>query len=253
MIEIKAGDGHSFSAYRSDPAEPAKGAVVVVQEIFGVNAHIRKVTDAFAEKGYVGIAPCLFERVAKGVELGYDEAAITQGLELANKVGLENALADIQATVNAVGNVGKIALVGFDWGAYLAYQAANRVTGLACAIAYYGCGIADHPFGKRKIPTMLHFGQDDALIPFEWVTNFRSVRPDVTVYGYPAAHGFACEERDSYNAAAAAAAWDRTLVMISHCLEGPPAVTLKNAGFYASAKVEKKKKKAAADDLGPPE
>jgi carboxymethylenebutenolidase len=251
MIEITAGDGHVFSAYRADPAETPKGAVLLLQEVFGVNANIRKIADGFAAKGYVAVAPCLFDRVKKEAEFGFDEVSVREGFELARQVGLDAALTDIQAAAETVKDAGKIAVVGFDWGAYLAFQAANRVKGLACAVAYYGCGISQDHTAKRKIPTMLHFGSQDGYIPIETVTLFRMARPDITVYDYPAGHGFACEERENYDAAAAAKAWERTLVMIAHRLEGPPTVTLKNAGAYAAAKVEKKKK-PASDDLGPP-
>ncbi len=251
MIEITASNGHVFSAYRADPAEAPKGAVVVLQEVFGVNGHIRKVTDAFAAKGYVAVAPCLFDRVQKGVELGYDESSVTEGLDLIKQVGFENAVADIQATVEAVGKISKVAIVGYDWGGYLAYQSANRVNGLACAIAYYGFGITHLGHGKCKIPTQLHFGSRDPYIPINQIVQFRAARPDLMIWDYPAGHGFNCDERDTYDAAAAEKALERTLTLISHRLEGPPTVTLKNAGAYASAKTEKKKK-PASDDLGPP-
>lgn len=251
MIEISAADGHVFSAYRTEPPDAPKGAVVVLHEVFGVNRHIRTVTDAFAAKGYMAIAPSLFDRVKKDVELSYDDTGVAEGLDLARQVGLTNAIADIQAAVDAVASTGKVAIVGYDWGGYLAYHAANMVKGLACASIYYACGVTQDLYGKRKIQTQLHFGSLDPYIPFELVVQFRSARPDVSVYDYPAGHSFNCEERDTYDASAAQKAFERTLTLISHNLEGPPPVTLKNAGSYASAKVEKKKKQAS-DDLGPP-
>jgi len=252
MIEIAAGNGHVFSAYRADPPDAPKGAVVVLQEVFGVNNHIRKVTDSFAAKGYVAVAPCLFDRVRKGVELGYDDVGLAEGLDIIRQVGLEHSLADVQATVNAVSDIGKVAVVGYDWGGYLAYHAANLVNGLDCAIAYYGCGIVQSGQGRRKIPTLLHFGSQDPYIPFDQVLQFRAARPDIRISDYPAGHGFACDDRDTYDAGAAEKSLHATLTMIAHRLEGPPAVTLKNAGAYASAKTDKKKKPAASDDLGPP-
>jgi len=254
MIELTGGDGHSFSAYRADPSDAPKGAVVVLQEVFGVNPHIKAITDAFAAKGYVAIAPSLFDSVKSGVELGYDEASVAEGIGLMEQVGKERALAEIQATVDAVKGVGKVAIVGYCWGGYLAYAAANQVKGLACAVGYYGSGIVDDYGEKRKVPTLLHFGENDALIPLEAMSQFRAYRPDVSVFSYPdASHGFNCDQRDSYQAEAAQAALERTLHWVSQYVEGQAPIALKNAGAYAQAKVEKKKKKKeAADDLGPP-
>lgn len=251
MIELAATDGHKFSAYRTEPKDAPKGAVIVLQEIFGVNAHIRKIADSFAEKGYVAIAPSLFDRVKTDVALGYDEAAVAEGLQLMNQTALEGPLADIQATADAVKSAGKVAIVGYCWGGHLAYLAANRVNGLACAIGYYGGGIVEDYREKRKVPTLLHFGENDALIPIGEVAVFRTQRPDVSAYAYPAEHGFNCDERDSYNEEAAQKALARTLSWISQYVEGQPPIALKNSGAYAQAKIEKKKKKAV-DDPGPP-
>jgi len=255
MVELTASDGNKFSAYRADPSGAPKGAVVVLQEIFGVNDHIKKIADSFAEKGYVAIAPSLFDRAKPGVALGYDEAAVTEGTELAKQVGVDGAITDIQAAVEAVKDAGKVAIVGYSWGGYLAYASSNRVNGLACAIGYYGDGVENEYQAKRKIPTLLHFGEEDKVVPFEEVVHFRTKRPDVSAFGYPGAgHGFNADDRDSYNADAAKAALERTLFWISQFVEGQPPVQLKNAGAYAQAKTDKKKskKKAGGDDMGPP-
>lgn len=254
MIELTAGDGHKFSAYRADPPDPPKGAVVVIQEFFGVNPHIRRITDDFAAKGYVAIAPSLFDRMRAGVELGYDRESLSEGLGLSQQLGTERPLCDIQASVDAVKSVGKVAIVGYCWGGYLAYVCANRVSGVACVVGYYGSGIVDDYREKRKTPTLLHFGENDPMVSFEDVAQFRAHRPDVSAFSYPGAtHGFNCDERDSYQAEAAQIACDRTLLWISQYVEGQPPITLKNAGSYAQHKSDKKKKKkAGADDLGPP-
>jgi carboxymethylenebutenolidase len=252
MIELKAGDGHGFTAYRADPAGTPKGAVVVLQEIFGVNPHIRKITDGFAARGYVAIAPSLFDRVKPGVELGYDADGLSEGLDLMRQVGADQPLGEIQATIDAVRNVGKVAIVGYCWGGYLAYVAANRVNGVACAVGYYGSGIVEDYREKRKVPTLLHFAENDPLIPFEEVIQFRAHRPDVSAFSYPsAAHGFNCDDADSFDEEAAQKALDRTMTWVSQYVEGQPPITLKNAGAYAQQKADKKKK-AAAKDLGPP-
>jgi carboxymethylenebutenolidase len=228
---------------------------VVLQEVFGINSHIRKMTDAFAAQGFIAVAPCLFDRVQKGVELGYDEASVAQGLDFVKQVGLEHPMADIQATVSAFSGEGKVALVGYDWGGYLAYNAANRVQGLATVVAYYGCGIVNDFSQRRKIPTLLHFGTLDPYIPLNQLIIFRGSRPDLRIYDYPAGHHFNCDERDTYDAAATDKAWTTTLLHLTHRLEGPPVVTLKNQGAYAATggkDKEKKKPAAVSDDMGPP-
>ena len=254
MIELTTHDGHTLSAYRADPEGPPKGAVVVLQEASGVNPHIQKLVDAFAAEGYVAVAPALFDAVKTDVRLGYDEASLSEGLDLTKRLEGDRAFTDIQAAVDAVKSAGKVAVVGYSWGGYLAYVSANRVKGLACAIGYYGGGIVEDYREKRKVPTLLHFGESDASISNADVIQFRAHRPDVSAFTYPGAgHGFNCDERDAYQEEAAQAALDRTLFWISQYVEGQAPIALKNAGAYAAAKVEKKKKpKAGADDMGPP-
>jgi carboxymethylenebutenolidase len=255
MIELTTSDGQTLSAYRADPGGAPKGAVVVVQEIFGVDLHIRKIADMFAARDYVAIAPSLFDPVKADVSLGYDDAGVARGLDLVKEIGRDRALAGIQAAVDSVKDAGKVAVVGYGWGGYLAYTAGNRVSRVACAIGYYGGGIVDDYGEKRKVPTLLHFAENDQNIPPEAVVQFRASRPDVSVFSYPGAvHGFNCDERGSYNKEAAEAALGRTLFWVSQYVEGQPPILLKNSGAYAQAKVDKKKKKKSAggDDLGPP-
>lgn len=248
MIELKAADGHKFSAYRADPPEAPKGAVVVLQETSKDYPHIRKVADGFAEYGYVIIAPTLYERAEKAGQ----NAKKLEEADFVMRVGTEGPLADIQAAVDSVKDAGKVAVVGYSGGGYLAYLSANRVRGLACAIGYYGPGIQDEFREKRKIPTLLHFAENDPLIPSEEVIQFRANRPDVSVYTYAAGHGFSCGEAGSYDNDAASKALERTLFWISQYVVGQPPVTLKNAGAYALQKTDKKKKKKAGADDGPP-
>lgn len=253
MIELTASDGHKLSAYRADPSGAPKGAVVVVQDLFGINSHIRKIADDFAARGYVAIAPSLFDRVKPGLALGYDDAATAEGLQLKEQVGQEGPLADIRAAADAVGSSGKIAIVGYGWGGYLAYLSANELGGLACSIGYYSDEIVDQPGAKRKIPTLLHFGRNYLGIPYDGVIQFRARRPDVSTFAYSAGHGFDCEQQEGYDAEEAKKASERTLFWISQYVEGQPPIALKNAGAYAQAKTDKKKgKKNSGDDLGPP-
>ncbi|OPY98468.1 carboxymethylenebutenolidase [Bradyrhizobium sacchari] len=252
MIELTASDGASFTAYRAEPAETPRGAVVVLQDVFGVTPEIRKVADAFAARGYVAIAPSLFDRVKPGVRLAHDEDGKAEGAAISAQVGKEQAISDIQTTVNAAKEAGKVAVVGYCWGGDLAYAAANKVNGIACVIGYDGAETVTDYREKRKVPTLLHFGESDPELPLEAITQFRAWRPDVSAFTYPGAtHGFGCDERGSFCAEAAEKALERTIFWISQYVEGQQPILLKNAGAYAQAKTEKKKKKKS-DDLGPP-
>ncbi|WP_454631793.1 dienelactone hydrolase family protein [Bradyrhizobium cenepequi] len=254
MIELIAADGTRFSAYRADPAEPPKGAVVVVQDVFGITPEIQSITDAFAAKGYVAIAPSLFDRVKQGVSLDPDESGEADVTAIIEQISKTQAISDIQATVNAVKSAGKVAVVGYCWGGDLAYAAANRVSGIACVVGYDGSGTVTDFREKRKVPTLLHFGESDPRIPLEQITQFRAYRPDVSAFTYPgAAQGLGCDEHGSYQGDTTQTARNRTLHWISQYVEGQPPILLKNAGTYAQAKTEKKKKKTSGgDDLGPP-
>jgi carboxymethylenebutenolidase len=253
MTQIAAADGHSFGCYRADPAAAPLGAVVVLQESFGVTPHIRKIADDFAAQGYVAVAPSLFDRVAPDLAFGYDEAGAAEGRKVAEQIAIEDCLADLQATVEAVKDAGKVAIVGYSWGGYLAFLAANQTPGLACAIGYYGDGIVDEPRAKRKVPTLLHFAENDPSTPPEEVQLFRAARPDVSAFTYAAGHGFNCDDGPAFDDAAASSACERTLFWISQYVVGQPPVQLKNAGAYVAQKTDKKKsKKGADDDLGPP-
>ena len=210
-IQLTAADGHRCGAFRADPAGTPRGAIVVVQEIFGVNSHIRSVCDGFARDGYVAIAPALFDRVQPGVEIGYSQAEIEQGIGLKGKVALDQALQDIQAAVAAVRGAGKVGIVGYCWGGFLAWQAAAKVDGLAASVAYYGGGVPDAVAVDPRIPVLMHFGRTDHAIPFAGVERFSKARPAVSIFLYDAGHGFNCDQRASYDAASAKVARERTL------------------------------------------
>ncbi len=210
-ITLKAKDGHSFSAYRADPAGAAKGALVVIQEIFGVNHHIRNVCDRFAALGYVAVAPALFDRAQRGVELGYDQASMTAGRELIGKVPWDGILADTQAAIDYAKEFGKVGIVGYCLGGSVAFLAATRLDGIAAAVGYYGGRVAASADEKPKVPTILHFGDKDQGIPMSDVEKIKAARPDVPIYIYAAGHGFVCDERPSYDETAAKVALGRTL------------------------------------------
>jgi carboxymethylenebutenolidase len=212
-IEL-GGDGARISAYRSDPAGEPLGGVVVAQEIFGVNGHIRSVCDRYAADGYRAIAPALFDRYEKGVDIGYADADIARGRALKAKATTENALADVAAAREALADIGNVAVVGFCWGGYVAWMAACRLDGFACAVPYYGGGMTDAIDEKPKCAVMAHFGEKDANIPLAGVRKFAAAHPEVQVFVYGAGHGFNCDQRGSYDAASANLARERTLAFL---------------------------------------
>ena len=210
-IHLTAGDGFQLSAYRADPAGTPRGGIVVVQEIFGVNSHIRSVCDGYAADGYQALAPALFDRIRPGIELGYTEADIASGRDFKAKSPLDKALLDVSAARDAIRGAGKIGIVGYCWGGYVAWMAASRLDGLACAVPYYGGGMTDAIDEQPKCPVMMHFGEKDHAIPLAGVHKLRDAHPSQQVYLYDAQHGFNCDQRGSYDASAAKLARERTL------------------------------------------
>jgi carboxymethylenebutenolidase len=211
MLTLTASDGHTLAAYRADPAGPPRGAIVVIHEIFGVNHHIKAVTDSFAADGYVAIAPALFDRIERGVDLGYTPETSVKGRALRAETSLDRAMLDVAAAVRAVASTGKVGIVGYCWGGFVTWMASARVAGLACAVPYYGAGILDHADLEPRVPVMAHFGERDAMIPAAGVKQLAARHPTHQVFLYAADHGFHCDERGSYDAAAAKLARERTL------------------------------------------
>jgi carboxymethylenebutenolidase len=211
-IELTAADGHKFSAYRAEPSGKPKGALVLVMEIFGVNSHIRQVADQYAADGYVVIAPAFFDRVQRGLDIGYTPPDIEIGRGLMQKMKWEDALKDAEAAKKNVESVGKVGVMGYCWGGALAFKAAANVDGLACAVAYYGGAIPASINEKPKCPVLFHWGETDASIPLEKAKEVAAAHKDQTHYFYPGAgHGFNCDQRGSFNAEAAKLARARTL------------------------------------------
>ena len=213
-VKARAADGHNFSMYRADPAEEPRGAVVIVQEIFGVNGHIRVVCDDYAAQGYVAVAPALFDRVERGVELGYQADDIAAGRAIREKVSLDQALADVEAAAKEVAGVGKIGVVGYCWGGTVAWVAATRSRTFAAAVSYYGGGVPDLTDEQPNCPVQLHFGEQDQAIPLAGVDRLKAAHPELPVYLYPAGHGFNCDQRASYHAESARLARERTLAFL---------------------------------------
>lgn len=217
---LKAADGHSFDAYVATPTDGKRyGGIVVIQEIFGVNKHIRETADLYAAQGYHAIAPALYDRVQRNYESGYEQADIQAGLAVRAKVPIEGALADIAASIDFLGKQDMaVGIVGYCYGGNLVWQSAAKLDGLSAAVSYYGGGVQELGDLQAKCPTMLHFGEKDHAIPIDKVKEFIAKQPKLPVHIYDANHGFNCNHRGSYDAAAAATALERTLAFFSENL-----------------------------------
>ncbi len=220
FIDLTARDGFTFPAYVAEPSGQPKGAVVVVQEIFGVNSHIRAVADGYAAEGYLAVAPATFQRVKPGVDLGYTEddvkagAALKAAVEALPAPGVQQ---DLQAAVDYASKAGKVGIVGYCWGGLLAWRAAAGLSGLSAAAPYYGGGsttpaeIARQP----KVPVLAHYAKEDQHISLESVEALKKAHPGVEVHVYDGHHGFNCDQRGAYNAEAAKLAKARTLAFFA--------------------------------------
>ena len=220
QIKLTASDKFQLGGYRADPSTTPKGAVVVIQEIFGVNHHIRAVCDRLAGEGYVAVAPAIFDRIERNFQSGYspDEVALARRF-IANP-DWAAMLRDTEAAIDAVKDVGPVGIIGFCLGGSIAYAAATKLSGLSAAIGYYGGAIVRLADDKPKVPTQLHFGEKDAGIPLSDVETIRAKRPDVEIYIYPGAqHGFHCDERPSYDKPSADIAWPRSLGFLAKHLK----------------------------------
>ena len=209
-IQLRAAGGFTLSAYVAGPANATKG-IVVVQEIFGVNHHIRAVADRFAAEGYAVVAPALFDRVERSVELGYTQADIDKGREYRMKLSDADVIKDIEAAANHLAGK-KLGIVGYCFGGTVAWWGATRTTKFAAASAWYGGGIAGTKDERPTIPVQMHFGDKDASIPPQDVDAVRAAQPKAEIYGYDGAgHGFGCDERGSYSKPDYELAQQRTL------------------------------------------
>lgn len=225
MMELKSADGTWVPAYEARPEGVPKGAVVVIQEIFGVNSHIRQVADAYAAQGYWALAPAAFHRVKPGVELGYSEADMGEGF--AYKMAAEalpppGVMQDIQAAIDhaAQASGGKVGIVGYCWGGLLTWRAACTLTGLSAAVPYYGGGVTtDAEIARQpRVPVLAHFADEDKWIPLDTVAAFKQAHPTVVVYNYAAHHGFNCDQRGAWHAPSAELAKARTLAFLAQHL-----------------------------------
>jgi carboxymethylenebutenolidase len=223
FIDLKSADGFVFPAYVAQPAGKPEAGMVVLQEIFGVNSHIRSVADGYAAEGYLAVAPSTFHRVKPGVEIGYSPDDMTAGSALKAAVeGLPapGVLPDIQAAIDHAAQAGKVGIVGYCWGGLLTWRAACELKGLSAAVPYYGGGVTtpDEVARKPKVPVMAHFGDQDHWISMPSVEAFKKAHPEVEVHVYHANHGFNCDQRGSYDAEAAKLARERSLAFFARHL-----------------------------------
>ena len=225
FTNLTAADGFQFSAYVAKPEGTPRAAIVVLQEIFGVNSHIRSVADRFAAEGYLAVAPATFDRVKTGVELGYTADDMSAGMALKTAVDAlpePGVMQDIQAAIDHAAQLGggKVGIIGFCWGGLLAWRSACQLTGLSAALPYYGGGMTgDAEIARQpQCPVMAHFGDRDHWIPLDGIEAFKQAHPEVTVHVYSADHGFNCDQRGSYDEAAAKLARERSLTFLAEQL-----------------------------------
>ncbi len=212
MLTLNSEDSHRLAAYHAIPSGKARGALVIVQEIFGVNSHIKDVCDGFAADGYVVLAPALFDRVERDVAIGYTQTDIERGRAIRGKLALDDAVRDVRAAVRESATSGlKVGVVGYCFGGTVAWLAATRIDGVAAAVGYYGGGIAEAADEQPRCPVMLHFGETDASIPREHYEKVAQHHPKLPIHVYPAGHGFNCDQRASYHEPSARLARQRTL------------------------------------------
>jgi carboxymethylenebutenolidase len=211
-VTLKAEDGHELDAYVAKPAGAPIAALVVIQEVFGINAHIRSVADGYAKDGFLALAPALFDRIERGVELKYEGEDMHKAMALAKQLNMGNLLKDTAAAIDyARKQTGKkTGIIGYCLGGSIAWLAACRLH-VDAAVGYYGGYIAQHATEQSKCPVMLHFGKQDTHIPQEAVAQIQAAHPEVPVYLYDAGHGFNCDVRASYDAASARLARERSL------------------------------------------
>jgi carboxymethylenebutenolidase len=216
--QLTAADGHRFNAYLAQPSGRPRGGIVVLQEIFGVNSHIRDVADAYAAAGYLAIAPALFDRVRPNIELGYTGDDMKEGVAIRAQCANDKTLLDIETAILHVAGAGKVGAVGYCWGGSLAWLSACSLDGLSAGVSYYGSQLPALADKTARCPFIAHFGEKDHGIPLEGVDKFKAAQPNVPVYVYAADHGFNCDQRASYDAAAAKLARERTLAFFAQHL-----------------------------------
>ena len=222
-IEARMRDGASIRVYRADPEGTPRAGLVIMHEAFGMNDHIRDMCERYAAEGYLALAPALYDRAEKGVEVsGYGTEDLARGRELRRKVEWDPAVADMKTVIGLAREAGAVGVVGYCWGGSLAWLAATRC-GADAAVGYYGGQIVQFIDERPGCPFMAHFAERDVHVPPESAATVRRRHPGVPVHVYDANHGFNCDRRDDYDAGAAALAWDRTSEFLAANLAAAPA------------------------------
>jgi carboxymethylenebutenolidase len=215
FIELKASDGHNFAAYVAQPGGPnagkPRGGVVVIPEIFGVNSHIKQVTDSYAADGYLAVSPAMFDRVQRNYDTGYTQPEIQAGVAIMQKLDWKQAILDVNAAIVEAAKGGKVGIVGYCFGGTVSWVAAAQAKGLSCAVPYYGGGMPGFIGEKPKVPTMCHFGEQDQGPTVEQAKAIAAAHPEIIAHYYAAGHGFNCDQRGSWNASASKTARERTI------------------------------------------
>jgi carboxymethylenebutenolidase len=210
-LTLTAADGFRLSSFRADPAGPPRGRVVVLQEIFGVNRHIRSLCTRLAEAGYSALAPALFDRIRPGFQSGYSEPEVEEARKLIPLIDWKALMLDVDAAIAELAKDGPVAVMGFCMGGSVAFRAATQRDDLAAAICFYGGAIVKSADQAPRCPTQMHFGDHDASIPMSDIETIQTKRPDCEIHVYPAGHGFNCDERASHEPESARLAWQRSL------------------------------------------
>ncbi len=212
FIELKASDGHQFAAYVAEPASKPRGGVVVIPEVFGVNSHIKQVTDGYAADGYLAVSPAMFDRAQRNYDTGYSQPEIQAGVAIMQKLDWKQSMLDVQAAIAAAARGGKVGIVGYCYGGTVAWMAAARASALSCAAPYYGGGMHGLINEKPGVPVMCNFGEADQSPTLAQAKEIAAAHPEITAHFYAGAgHGFNCDQRGSWNAEAAKLARSRTV------------------------------------------
>jgi carboxymethylenebutenolidase len=216
---LKAEDGHQLDAYVARPSGEPVAALVVLQEIFGVNAHIRSVADSYAKDGFLAVAPALFDRIERGVDLKYEGEDMQKAIALSRKLNMDDMLKDTSAAIDYARTQSgkKTGVIGYCLGGSIAWLCACRFN-IDAAVGYYGGYIPQFVGEQPKCPVMLHFGKKDNHIPLGAVDKIRAAHPDVRIYLYDAGHGFNCDARASYDPGSAKVARERSLAFLKKSL-----------------------------------
>ena len=215
---LTAADGFVLGAYVAAPAGPPRAGLVILQEVFGVNSHIRAVADRYAAEGYLAVAPALFDRARRDVELGYGPGDVETGRDLMRAVGWPEVVADIEAAGRLASGAGKVGMVGYCWGGTVAWVTASRGAGFACAVSYYGNAIPTVLDDRPRIPMQLHWGERDHLIALSDIRRVAAAAPETETHLYPTGHGFNCDQRDLFHPESAGLAGARTLAFLERHL-----------------------------------